>query len=420
MPVNARETALDALRAYDKRGARPDMLLADSELDARDAALATNIVNGVLQNRMLLDCIIEKESGRKKAYFEPEVLEILRIGAYQLIFLTRTPTHAIVSEAVELTKKRSRWASGIVNAVLRKIKREIPDISETDFIKWLSITYSHPEWLVQELADEYGEAACEAVLRADNEAAPTVCFINPLYKTPLELSNAEKHPFLEDAFLISGQVSGLDAFQKGAFYVQDPAAHMAVMAAKPRPGYSVLDACAAPGGKSFAAAMMMENLGRILSCDIHEKKLRLIEAGAKRLGIDIISTMARDARKPLDDKFDLVLADVPCSGIGVIRKKPEIRYKAPEELERLPEIQLDILRSASKSVKRGGTLLYSTCTILRRENEDVVNAFLAGNSDFTFEPFTLPGPFGECPGYRTILQGEAGTDGFFICKLRKR
>jgi 16S rRNA (cytosine967-C5)-methyltransferase len=195
------------------------------------------------------------------------------------------------------------------------------------------------------------------------------------------------------------------------------------MAAEPKPGYDVLDVCSAPGGKSFASAIMMNNTGRIISCDIHEKKLNLVSSGAKRLGIDIIKTLPHDGRESFDElsmNFDLVITDVPCSGIGVIRTKPDIRYKEPTALERLPEIQLGILRNASKYVKIGGTLLYSTCTILKRENEGVIAEFLKDNDGFELSSFTLPEPFGNFNGMATILPYTINTDGFFICKLRRK
>ncbi|MGX8698511.1 MAG: 16S rRNA (cytosine(967)-C(5))-methyltransferase RsmB [bacterium] len=421
MPVTAREAALNALLAYRMRGARPEMLLLKEGLERREHALASHIVGGVLQNCALLDTVIARASQRKLTWFQPVVLEILRISAYQLLFLSRIPARAILSEGVELTKKRARPAAGLVNAVLRKIPRELPAFETEDPLERLSLRYSHPLWLVRELCETYGMEAAEAILRADNAPAPVTLFRNPLRPASAPIPGAEPHPFLPDALMLSGRgaIDGLEAFQRGELYVQDAAAHLAVLAAGPEPGMHILDACAAPGGKSFAAALRMENRGHILACDIHEKKLNLIRSGAERLGISIIETRARDAREPLAETFDLVLCDVPCSGMGVIRKKPEIRYKDPAALVGLPAVQLAILRASADCVKKGGALLYSTCTILRRENEDVISTFLAERPEFHPEPFALPGPFGECAGVRTILPHEADTDGFFIAKLRK-
>jgi len=219
-----------------------------------------------------------------------------------------------------------------------------------------------------------------------------------------------------------GNVEKLDAFKKGYVYVQDPAARLAVKAAGLERGMSVLDACSAPGGKSFAAASEMNGEGHIVACDIHKNKLVRIEKSAERLGVGIIETRTMDAREPdtdLIEAFDAVIADVPCSGLGVIRKKPDIRYKPEEELKGLPVIQSAILRSISKCVKPGGTLLYSTCTVLKLENEDVVRSFLKENPDFALESFELPF-IGKTDGMVTLWPHIHGTDGFFICRMKRR
>ena len=202
----------------------------------------------------------------------------------------------------------------------------------------------------------------------------------------------------------------LPGFAEGEFFVQDAAAARSVLAAAPRPGWRVLDGCAAPGGKSFLSAMLMENSGSILSCDLHEKKLRLIEEGAARLGIGIIETLPMNGERPYErlwESFDLVMADVPCSGLGVIRRKPEIRYKDPRELAALPEKQLAILEGLSRCVRDGGVLHYSTCTILSEENEGVADAFLRKHRDYTKED------------ERTFWPQQDGTDGFYYCRMRK-
>ncbi len=427
MPVSARKAAQIALSAYRTREARPELVLSNTakteKMPARETALASRIVGGVLENEAFLDYYIELYSDRKKSYFDRETLDILRMSAYQLWFLDRVPAHAAVSDAVDLAPKRSK---AVVNAILRKLPTEaekLPEIKADSEEERLSVKYSHPLWLVQRLADEYG-ADCEKILKADNEPAKVSLILNTLRAEKLEEAGIEPSGLLENAYVLSGKgVEELEAFRRGEVYVQDISAHLAALAADPRPGDTVLDTCAAPGGKSFAAAIKMGNKGRIISRDIHEKKLRLIETGAERLGIDIIETGTADARQAgteLSKKCDVVMTDVPCSGIGVIRKKPEIRYKKPEEISRLPEIQLSILKSSAKNVKKGGVLLYSTCTILKEENENVVSAFLNENSEFELEPFTLPGPFGESGGMLTILPYEYGTDGFFICRMRRK
>ena len=428
MPVSARKAAQIALSAYRTRQARPELVLSNTakaeNMPARETALALRIVSGVLENEAFLDYYIELYSNRKKSYFDSETLDVLRMSAYQLWFLDRVPAHAAVSEAVDLAPKR---AKALVNAILRKLPEKpeaLPEIKAESENERLSIKYSHPVWLVQRLNDEYGADVCEEILRADNLPARVSLILNTLRAEKLEEEGIEPSGLLDNAcFLSGGGVEELEAFKRGEVYVQDVSAYLAVCAAGPKPGDTVLDTCAAPGGKSFAAAIMMRDKGRIISRDIHEKKLRLIETGAERLGIGIIETEAADAREAgpeLLGKCDVVLTDVPCSGIGVIRKKPEIRYKRPEEIRRLPEIQLSILRAGAENVKKGGVLLYSTCTILKEENEKVVSDFLNENRDFELEPFSLPGPFGKSGGMRTILPFEYGTDGFFICRMRRK
>lgn len=434
MPVSARRAALEALIAVKNRGARPEVYLAHhGPEDPRERALAANIVNGVLQNETYLDYAVSLYADHFKK-LQTVVREILRISAYQLLFLDRIPPRAAVNEGVELTKEYARHAAGAVNAILRRLSESGGvTVEAASREELLSIRYSHPLWLVRELTAEYGDEVCEKILAADNATPPITVQVNTL-KTSTEalMENLTAQgiqtgpcPWLEDALYLTGtgNLEELEAFRQGLFYIQDAAARLAVKCSGVKPGDTVMDMCAAPGGKSFAFAIAMGNEGRVNSYDIHERKAALIQKGAERLGLSIITAGAGDARSPkpgMERSADVVLCDVPCSGIGVIRKKPEVRYKSPEELTRLPEIQLDILRASSGLVKPGGRLVYSTCTILRRENEDVVNTFLNECPDFEPVPFTLPGPFGGCGGMKTILPHEGGTDGFFICVLQKK
>lgn len=437
MSVSARRAAFLALEAYRRRGARPDMALANiGELTGRERGLAANIVNGVLQNMAYLDYYISLYSGRAASGITPEALDILRLSAYQILFLDRVPVRAAVSEGTELAKREVPRAAGFVNAVLRKIgqgKDSLPAIAADSVEKFLAIKYSHPDWLVRRLIEEYGEDSCREILKADNTPAPVTAQVNTLKCGMAELRSSleaqdvavKACPYLRDAYYISGTgpIEELEAFKKGLFYVQDPAARFAVLAAGVKPGMRVLDLCAAPGGKSFAAAIAMRDRGEIRSFDIHERKAALIKRGADRLGITAIRANAGNARvfsPELEGWADVVIADVPCSGMGVIRKKPEIRYKDPGELDGLFDVQLDIIKNASRYVRPGGALVYSTCTVFKRENQDVVTGFLDENSDFEPEEFTLPEPFGVFPGMGVILQRINGTDGFFICLLRKK
>ena len=438
MKRSARDTALSVLTACRKEGAWSDGSLKNAiknnGLDSRDAALATHICYGVLQNRSLLDFYISHYCTQKAEKLQPTVLDILRIGAYQMIFMDKIPANAAVNEAVEMTKRSEcKKAFGLVNAVLRKIaanRDKLPSIPNDSKVDYLALKYSHPKWLTERLVSILGEEA-EEYLAACNAPVPMTAQVNTLRAkreellTELHRENigAEAHPYLDSAFTVtgSGNLEALDAFLRGDFTVQDTASRLAVLAADPKAGEKVLDCCAAPGGKSFAAAMLMGNEGSITSCDIHPHKLKLIENGAKRLGITIIETALADGKVQREDfvgAFDTVICDAPCSGLGIIRKKPDVRYKDPVALKGLPNIQKAILENVSSYVKPGGTLLYSTCTILPEENEEVAEGFLASHSEFTKEIFTLPG-VGEVWGQVTLWPQRYGTDGFYICKMRR-
>lgn len=440
--MDAREAAMLALNACQRQGGWSDgalkKQLAAAELSGRDAALATQLCFGVLQNQMLLDFYLSKFSNIPLKRMEGKVVQTLRLGAYQMLFLTRIPHSAAVNSAVTLVKTHCKnpRAAGMVNGILRSMERSLqnmPVIPQGDPVAYLSTLYSHPEWLVKEFILSLGEEETAQLLAADNSQPPTAVMVNTTRTTAEELKTmleddhveAEPHPWLENCLLLhrTGDLERLEAFQQGLFYVQDPASRLAVLAAGAKPGMKVLDCCAAPGGKSFAAAIAMENQGEIVSCDLHPHKKKLIQAGADRLGLTIISPKTADGkvfRPEWESAFDLVLVDAPCSGLGVIRKKPDIRYKDPAPLADLPAVQLDILRNAARYVKPGGTLMYSTCTLLYRENGEVVETFLAENNSYKAEAFPLPGPVGLVQGGSvTLWPHRHGTDGFFISKMRR-
>ena len=438
--MDAREVALLTLSACQRQGGWSDSILkkqlAQAGLDRRDAALATRLAFGVVQNQLLLDFYLSAFSSIPLKRLENKVLQALRLGAYQMLFLTKIPHSAAVNRSVELTRAHCKnpRAAGMVNAILRSLQRSLnslPTIPQTDPVSYLSILYSTPEWLVKEFILTLGAGETAQLLAAQNSQPPLTVMVNTLRTTPQELADklegagvgVRAHPWLEGCLELegTGSVERLEAFEQGLFYVQDPASCLAVLAAAPKPGMRVLDCCAAPGGKTFAAALAMEGRGEILSCDLHPHKKKLIQAGADRLGLDLVTPMTADARafRPeWEGAFHLVLVDAPCSGLGVIRKKPDIRFKDPEELRGLPAVQLAILSNAARYVRPGGTLLYSTCTLLPRENEQVVEGFLAGRMDFKVNSFTLPGPVGEVgEGMVTLWPHRQGTDGFFICRL---
>lgn len=433
--MSARVTALSALIACRKQGAWADGVLkeyiARDRLDRRDAALASRLCYGVLQNRMLLDHHIQTLLTGSIHKLQPVVLDILRLGLYQILMMDKIPISAAVNEAVEMGKRyANRSAAGLINGVLRRAARERNLLQAPQD---LSIRYSHPKELVDLLADSVGFERIEALLASHNEPSQTTIQVNTLVTDDqtvfraLEQAGADvvPHPWLAHAYDISGfgNLEQIPLFREGGFLVQDSAARLAVEAAGLCPGMQVLDGCSAPGGKSFAAALAMENRGHIYSCDIHEHKIELLRKGAKRLHIDIMEPMLQDASKPVEDwksAMDAVIADVPCSGFGVIRKKPDIRYKDLENLAKLPEVQKRILSQLCRYVKPGGVLIYSTCTILKRENEDVIGWFLKNHPEFLLEPFVLPDGFPDkSTGMLTLLPSVHGTDGFFICKLRR-
>lgn len=434
--MTAREAALRALVACEQQGAWSDgflkKILRTAGLDSRDAALTTRLCFGVLQNRLLLDHYLGKLSSVKLEKMEPAVRNALRLGAYQVLFLDRVPDHAAVSEAVDLARKGSKnpRSAGLVNGVLRSLVRQKDGLEPPEDP---AVRYSHPRWLADLFTRRLGREEAAALMAADNGEPPTCAQVNTTKATVEAVADSLRaegvevtpHPWLPNCLLLShtGSLEELTAFREGLFYIQDAAAKLAVLAADPREGMDVLDACAAPGGKSFAAAIAMDGRGKVVSCDIHPHKMDLIRAGAKRLGLDCITAQVLDGKECKEeylDGFDLVLADVPCSGLGIIRKKPDIRYKDPKPLEGLPRVQKAILDNVCRYVRPGGVLLYATCTLLERENEDVVRAFLDKHKDFTLEHFQVPGDFeGAREGMVTCWPHRHGTDGFFFAKLRR-
>ena len=437
--MGARETALNALIACRKEGAWSNGVLKEyilrDRLDSRDAGLATRLCYGVLQNRMKLDFYLKQLLIGKVKDLHPVVHDILHLGLYQLTELDKVPDSAAVNESVTLAKKyckKQRFAPGLVNAVLRKASVEKDTLKQP--ASWVD-KYSHPQALVDLLIRDIGKSKMEGMLRANNEAPQTMIQVNTLKITTEELATqlegcgvtVQPHGWMADCLVLggTGAIENLEAFKNGLFYVQDPAAKLSVHCAQlPKEDIAVLDCCAAPGGKSFAAAIAMGGKGSIISCDVHAHKVGLIQNGADRLGLTGIKARRQDATEnnpDWNDNMDVVIADVPCSGYGIIRKKPDIRYKDPASMEDLPALQLAILRNQARYVKKGGVLLYSTCTLLRRENEDVVNAFLSENKEFYLEHLSLPAPFEQNEsGMLTLVPGEYDTDGFFISRLRRK
>ena len=434
--MSARETALAVLIACRKDGAWSNGVLkaycAKDDLDRREAALASRLCYGVLQNRGKLDFYLKQLLTGKLKDLHPAVRDILHLGLYQIFLMDKIPASAAVNASVDLAKKhchKIRSAPGLVNGVLRSAVRNRETIKQPET---LCEKYSHPQKLIDLLTAYVGAEKLEPMLQANNAVPPTVVQVNTkkipaenlLEKLQSEGVEATVHPWLTDCLVLTntGNLEMLPSFAEGLFYVQDAAAKLSVLCAQVPENAKVLDCCAAPGGKSFAAAVA--GAGRVISCDIHFHKVGLLQNGADRLGFSQIEPRQQDATQFVpewENTMDVVIADVPCSGYGIIRKKPDIRYKDPDTMADLPGLQLAILKTQARYVKPGGVLLYSTCTLVRKENEGVVEKFLKENTDFSTEKLLLPPVFPEnTTGMLKLIPGEYDTDGFFICRLRRK
>ncbi len=398
-----------------------DTAIKRSELSLEDRGLLTALVYGVLERQLTLDYCIAQLADRPIGEIDPDAVMLLRLGLYQLAYLDRVPDHAAVNETVSLAPRRIR---GFVNAILRTFARggkamPYPDRT-VDPIGYLSVRYSVNAELCKLFVECFGEERTDAVLRGFERIPPLTVRVNTLRTTREALlarwgtEGIKGLPTSAAPFGLSVMgktpVTALSGFDCGDFFVQDEASQLCVKALDVHPGMRVLDACACPGSKSFGIAMDMEDQGEVISCDLHANKLSLVLSGAERLDITSLAVMERDAREPNAAwiaAFDRVLCDVPCSGFGVLSKKPELRLKSPQMSERLPQIQSDILKNASTYLKKGGKLVYSTCTVLPRENEEVVRAFLAEHTAFTLLEM------------RTLMPDTDGTDGFFYAVLQR-
>ena len=431
---NARKAAVRLLTKLDENSAYSNILL-DKELDKykldeRDKHFATALFYGCIERRLTLDSIIDSRLIRRADKLSNEVRNILRSGIYQLLYMDSVPDHTAVDESVKLVNiKRNLALPGFVNGLLRGFVRDGKPIPEgKNDAERLMYKYSCPLWLVEKWVDEYGLGIVNEMLRSSVGRPPVTARVNTTNITPDKLCehlrnegvDCEEVSFPEGCIkILGGSPENTKAYKQGLFHVQDISSQLCCKALDPQAGMTVLDICSAPGGKSFTIAELMENKGRLLAFDLHENRVRLIRGGAERLGLDIISAQPNDAKKFKEDmpQADRVLCDVPCSGLGVIRRKPEIKYKSPEEFTRLPEIQYEILSVSSDYVKQGGVLVYSTCTLSRAENDDVIDKFLSEHKDFAHSP--ISGAFGD--DYKaSITPDKFNSDGFFIAKLIRK
>ncbi|MBR5742529.1 MAG: 16S rRNA (cytosine(967)-C(5))-methyltransferase RsmB [Clostridia bacterium] len=436
---SARGFASSLLLSWEKEKAYADILFREaaekSELSPRDKALGAYLFYGTVENLILIDWLISGVSKYKLKKIHPRVLAVLRVACFQILFAEKLPLHAVVNEAVNEVRAFLPQASGFSNAVLRALSRyreEEPEIAGEDAAKRLSIRYSHPEELTRLFLELFGERDAEAYLRYDNSAPPTEIRLNRLKADEESLERAlagegvgfEKSD-LPGMYTLSGQseIASLSSFRSGLFTVQSKASALSVLLGAPRAGERVIDLCAAPGGKSFFAAELMGNEGTVVSRDLYPGRTALIREGAERLGITSIRAEVRDAAEEdaeNREKADLVIADVPCSGLGVIARKPDVRYKSMEKISSLPVLQLAILERAGELVRPGGRIVYSTCTVNPEENEKVVDRFLSGKPGFEREDGPLPAPYATRNGERTLLPFRDGTDGFYYCRIARK
>lgn len=426
---NFREIAFEALNKIEKEGAYSnialDSLLSKSSADTRDRSFVSGLFYGVIERKITLDYQISLYLSKPINKLKPEVLTVLRMGAYQLLFMDKVPSSAAVNESVKIAKNNGlSFASGFINAVLRKIDQNGLKLPENEEVsEYLSVKYSCPQWLINKWIKEYGREDTEGILNSTLGACDNYIKINNVLIGEDDLiSVLNEEGIKAEKTKIDGclkidfcgkSVEKLDSFKKGYFHVQDAACQLCVKALKTKPGNIVFDLCAAPGGKSYSIAENMNNEGRVLSFDIHNHRVELIKKGAERLGLTCVEAMKGDATV-YNDKLgtaDAVLCDVPCSGFGIIGKKPEIKYKDPDETKMLPQIQSDILSNGSSYVKIGGRLVYSTCTLSHSENQKVCKRFLEQNKNFrSVKPLE---EYSE-EYFITLMPHKDHTDGFFI------
>lgn len=434
MKETARQIALNVLLKIFKNNAYSnlalDAALKKTRLDVREKAFASALVYGTCERLVTLDYTLEKYLSKPLGKLEPQVLAIMRLGAYQLLFMSGVPASAAVNESVNLAKSNGcAYASGLINAVLRKIAKnglQLPN--EEDKIKYLSIKFSCPQWLIEKWLGEYGEEKTESILTYSIKENKITIRVNTVKISQNELADSLsksgvlcERTNVENALIIGElpcSVEELDEFKNGLFHVQGIPSQLCAKAVVPQEGDTVFDLCAAPGGKTFTMAQLMKNKGTVKAFDLYESRALLIAKGAKRLGLDIVTSAPADA-SVFDEKLgkaDCVLCDVPCSGLGIISKKPEIKFKNPKELSSLPDIQLKILETGAKYVKNGGRLVYSTCTLSREENEKVCERFLEKNKDFKKAK-----PFSKISNdyFVTVFPNQTNSDGFFIALFEK-
>ena len=399
-----RKLALEALYKIDKEEAYSNIVLDEllnknrNVLSNKDINFISELVYGVTTWKLTLDTIIQKYSKIKIKKISPWVINILRMGAYQIVFLDKVPKSAAVNESVNLCKKYGGKSVGFVNAILRKVEKsdylELFEIKND--IEKISKTNSMPEWIVRELNKEFDPENVNEICENSNLKPKITIRINNLKITKNELKKSLQSKeievedgIIEDFLYLKNvkNITNLDEYKKGLFTMQDESAGLTALVLNPKEGESILDCCSAPGGKTTYIAELMNNKGNVIAWDLYKHRLDKVQENSKRLGIDIIKTEENDAtvlKEEYIEKFDKILIDAPCLGLGVIKRKPDIKWQRKfEDIEEISKIQEKILENCSKYLKSGGELVYSTCSILKDENKNLVNEFLKNNSQFT-------------------------------------
>lgn len=445
MKKNVRETALELLISIEKNQSYSNLLLNSAinknEIPQKDIGLLTELTYGTIQRQMTLDYYLQPFLKNAKK-LENWVVHLLRMTLYQMVYLDKIPDHAAINEAVEIAKRRGhKGISGLVNGVLRSIQREgLPSFADiSNPAERLAIETSHPLWLVIRWLEQFGEDKTREMCMINLTAPVQTARVNTVKadrETCLKMLldegfEAEASAVIPEAIhAIRGNLAHSQVFKEGLITIQDESSMLAAYALGAGESEYILDACAAPGGKSTHIAEKMQNSGNLISLDLHAHKVKLIKENADRLGLSNIETKVMDARKAEEqfenESFDRILIDAPCSGLGVMRRKPDMKYtKQEDDLFRLQEIQLTLLSSIAPLLKKGGSLVYSTCTVDRAENEQTVEAFLKANDEFTGDD-TLKNRMPEAiqplvHGYELqILPQHIGSDGFYIACLRKK
>ncbi|WFD09099.1 16S rRNA (cytosine(967)-C(5))-methyltransferase RsmB [Tepidibacter hydrothermalis] len=439
---SSREVALNAIYDIENNGLYSNLgvnkHLRDSNLKDMDRGFCTELIYGVTENKYFLNYVINSFSKIKAKKLSPHVRNILQMGIYQILFLDSTKDFAAVNESVNLSKKYCKKASGFVNGVLRNVVRKqteikYPDKNE-DIVKYLSIKYSYEEWIIKNWINKFGQDFTEELVEENNEKPDLYIRTNELKISRDDLIKkleeqgveCEAVKLVKEAIKVKGlkNIENNELFKRGYYQIQDISSMIIGHVINPSEDDNILDVCSAPGGKTTHLATLMKNTGKVVARDIFDHKLNLIKENTKRLGLNNVDIQKFDATKYDQEsleKFDAVLVDAPCSGFGIIRRKPEIKYKKKKDLEGIPEIQKTILQNSSKYVKKGGLLIYSTCTIEDRENINIVNEFLKLNDDYKLEPIENINVDLENQedGYIKLYPNIHGMDGFFIAKLRR-